>query len=593
MGNSKIKEHIINANNSRLKIISLIALGFSAFALVTDFLIHGVWQDEHLHLFKILDIVFAIISISAVSFFFLLKNKSITLQNAGIILFPFLFIIWSAIITGIGFSMLGFSTLLVVVFLTAFSLYLNLIVSIVYFVSSGLSLMITIYLMGDIKDNYVSIIFILIPIIVISVIISAKNYKSKKNDILNQGKMVELNQKLNDSVDNLEEEVEKRTKEIMESLKKAEESDRLKSAFLSNMSHEVRTPMNGILGYTQLLKEPNLTIEEQQDFIRVIEKSGERMLNTLNDIMDFSKIESGNAKVEIKETNINEQIDFITKFFKPEVESKGLKFSFKTSLPTREAIIKTDNEKVNGILINLVKNAIKFTNEGSIEIGYEKKGEYLEFYVKDTGVGIPKKNMEIIFERFRQGSESFRRNYEGSGLGLSIAKSYVEMLGGKIWVESEEGKGSTFYFIISCNNELDIISTKYAVSTVEIEVQKKNMKILVVEDDETSYKYFGALLQKNIYDVLYAKTGVDAISACHDNPDIDLILMDIRMPVMDGYEATRQIRQFNKDVIIIAQTAYVLSDDREKAIEAGCNDYISKPVKKTLLYEIIKKHCNI
>jgi len=593
MGNSKIKEHIINANNSRLKIISLIALGFSAFALVTDFLIHGVWQDEHLHLFKILDIVFAIISISAVSFFFLLKNKSITLQNAGIILFPFLFIIWSAIITGIGFSMLGFSTLLVVVFLTAFSLYLNLIVSIVYFVSSGLSLMITIYLMGDIKDNYVSIIFILIPIIVISVIISAKNYKSKKNDILNQGKMVELNQKLNDSVDNLEEEVEKRTKEIMESLKKAEESDRLKSAFLSNMSHEVRTPMNGILGYTQLLKEPNLTIEEQQDFIRVIEKSGERMLNTLNDIMDFSKIESGNAKVEIKETNINEQIDFITKFFKPEVESKGLKFSFKTSLPTREAIIKTDNEKVNGILINLVKNAIKFTNEGSIEIGYEKKGEYLEFYVKDTGVGIPKKNMEIIFERFRQGSESFRRNYEGSGLGLSIAKSYVEMLGGKIWVESEEGKGSTFYFIISCNNELDIISTKYAVSTVEIEVQKKNMKILVVEDDETSYKYFGALLQKNIYDVLYARTGVDAISACRNNPDIDLILMDIRMPVMDGYEATRQIRQFNKDVIIIAQTAYVLSDDREKAIEAGCNDYISKPVKKTLLYEIIKKHCNI
>ena len=380
--------------------------------------------------------------------------------------------------------------------------------------------------------------------------------------------------------------------QLKEAKEKAEESDRLKSAFLANMSHEIRTPMNGILGFTQLLKEPNLTHEEQQDFIRVIEKSGERMLNTLNDIVDFSKIESGITKVDIKETNINKQIEFIYKFFKPEVESKGITFSVKNNQPTKEAIINTDNEKVYGILTNLVKNAIKFTDEGSIEIGYEKKGEYLEFYVKDTGVGIPKKNMGIIFERFRIGSESLDRLYEGSGLGLSISKSYVEMLGGRIWVESEEGKGSTFYFTIPCNNEFDAIAIKNAVSTEDIGVQMKNLKILVVEDDETSYKYFGALLQKNIYDVLYAKTGLEAVSACHNNPDIDLILMDIRMPVMDGYEATHQIREFNKEVIIIAQTAYVLSDDRGKSIEAGCNDYISKPINKTLLYELIKKYCN-
>jgi hypothetical protein len=207
MGNSKIKELIINANNSRLKIISLIALSFSAFALGTDFLIQGVWQDEYLHFFKILDIVFAIISISSVSFFFLLKNKSIPLQNIGVISFPFLFIIWSAIITGIAYSTLGFSTFLVVVFLTAFSLYINLAVSIIYFVSSGFALVITLYLMGDIKENFLSILFLLIPIIVISVIISARNYKYKKNDLLNQEKMVEMNQKLNDSIENLEEEV--------------------------------------------------------------------------------------------------------------------------------------------------------------------------------------------------------------------------------------------------------------------------------------------------------------------------------------------------------------------------------------------------
>ena len=243
----------------------------------------------------------------------------------------------------------------------------------------------------------------------------------------------------------------KKETELIIAKEKAEESDRLKSAFLTNMSHEIRTPMNGILGFAELLKEPNLSSDDQQDFIQTIQISGARMLNTINNIVDISKIESGLIKIDIKETNINEKIEFTYKFFKPEVEIKGLTVFFKNGLQSKEAIIKTDNEKVYGILTNLVKNAIKFTYEGSIEFGYEKKGEYLEFFVKDTGIGIPKNQMELIFERFRQGSESHNRGYEGSGLGLSISKSYVEMLGGKIWVESEEGKGSTFYFTIPYN----------------------------------------------------------------------------------------------------------------------------------------------
>jgi PAS domain S-box-containing protein len=247
-------------------------------------------------------------------------------------------------------------------------------------------------------------------------------------------------------------EKEKRAIELIKAKEKAEESDRLKSAFLTNMSHEIRTPMNGILGFTELLKEPNLSSDDQQDFIQTIQISGARMLNTINSIVDISKIESGLMKVDIKETNINEKIEFTYKFFKPEVEIKGLQFLFKNSLPAKEAIIKTDNEKVYGMLTNLIRNAIKFTYEGSIEFGYEKKGEYLEFFVKDTGIGIPQNQHKIIFERFRQGSESNDRGYEGSGLGLSIAKSYVEMLGGEIWVESEEGKGSTFYFTIPYNS---------------------------------------------------------------------------------------------------------------------------------------------
>jgi len=389
------------------------------------------------------------------------------------------------------------------------------------------------------------------------------------------------------------EEKEKQATELTIAKEKAEESDRLKSAFLTNMSHEIRTPMNGILGFTELLKEPNLSSDDQQDYIQTIQISGARMLNTINSIVDISKIESGLMKVDIKGTNINEKMEFTYKFFKPEVEIKGLQFLFKSSLPAKDAIIKTDNEKVYGILTNLVKNAIKFTYEGSIEFGYEKKGKYLEFFVKDTGAGIPQNQQQIIFERFRQGSESHNRGYEGSGLGLSIAKSYVEMLGGEIWVESEEGKGSTFYFTIPYNAvsvEKGVIID--AAFEKEKEAKIKNLKVLIVEDDETSYSLLTKMLQKISKEVLHAITGVEAVEACRNNTDLDLVLMDIRMPKMDGNEATRQVRQFNKDVIIIAQTAYAFSGDKEMAIESGCNDYITKPINKTLLHELIKKHCN-
>jgi CheY-like chemotaxis protein len=341
------------------------------------------------------------------------------------------------------------------------------------------------------------------------------------------------------------------------------------------------------------LKEPNLTIDEQMDFIQIIQISGARMLNTINNIVDISKIESGQMNIDIKKSNINEKMEFTYKFFKPEVESKGLQLLLRNSLPSTESIIKTDNEKVYAVLTNLVKNAIKFTFEGFIEFGYEKKGNYLEFFVKDTGIGIPENQKELIFERFRQGNESLEREYEGSGLGLSISKSYVEMLDGKIWLVSEEGKGSTFYFTIPYNVVAEEKSTiENAVIENANEVQINNLKILIVEDDEVSYSLLSRILQNISKEVLHEITGIKAIEACRNNPDLDLVLMDIRMPNMDGNEATRQIRQFNKDVIIIAQTAYAFSGDCEKAIEAGCNDYISKPIDKTILYELIKKHVN-
>ena len=382
-------------------------------------------------------------------------------------------------------------------------------------------------------------------------------------------------------------ELKKLTIDLIVAKEHAEQSDRLKSAFLANMSHEIRTPMNGILGFAELLKEPNLTGEEQQEFIEIIEKSGARMLNIINDIVDISTIQSGLMKVNIQDSNINEQIGYIYTFFKPEIEGKGMQFSYKNSLVSGESNIKTDSEKLYAILTNLVKNAIKYSEKGSIELGYIKRDETLEFYVKDTGIGIPKDRQLAIFERFIQADIGNRRAYQGAGLGLSIAKAYVEMLGGKIWVESEEGIGSTFYFTLPYNVE----SEENKVVPVQNEKnQIKDLKILIVEDDETSEKLISITVKKFSKEVIKARTGNEVIKICRTNPDIDLILMDIQMLDLNGYEATRQIRQFNKDVVIIAQTAFGLSGDREKAIEAGCNDYIAKPINKDELLSLIQKY---
>ena len=383
--------------------------------------------------------------------------------------------------------------------------------------------------------------------------------------------------------------------ELLITKEKAEESDRLKSAFLANMSHEIRTPMNGILGFSELLKKPNLTGEEQQKYISIIEKSGKRMLNIINNIIDISKIEAGLMKLDMNESNINEMIEYVYTFFKPEAVAKKIKLAYKTPLPLKKATIKTDHEKVYAILTNLLKNAIKYTEKGEIELGYnivETKGRafFLRFYIKDAGIGIKKDRQDAIFERFIQADIQDKMARQGAGLGLAISQAYVDMLGGKIWVESEEGKGSTFYFTLPYQAEPAPETICQQGDPLEQCNAIRKLKILMVEDDEVSEMLLDETVNIFSKEILKARTGIEAVKACRNNPDIDLILMDIQMPEMGGFEATKQIREFNKEVVIIAQTAYGLTGDREKSIESGCNDYIAKPIQKTELLALIHKY---
>jgi CheY-like chemotaxis protein len=364
--------------------------------------------------------------------------------------------------------------------------------------------------------------------------------------------------------------------------------------------------MNGILGFAELLKQPDLTGEQQQKYLRIIEKSGLRMLNIINDIVDISKIESGQMEMNLSKVNINKQIDYLYNFFKPEAESKGLQLTVENWITNENAEVETDQEKLFAIISNLIKNAIKYTPAGSVTFGCklnlnranilnsdspESKHYEIEFSVKDTGIGIPAGRHAAIFERFVQADIADIQAYQGAGLGLSIAKAFVEMLGGYLWLESEPGQGSTFYFKIPYKTiTSSTILTAETEKKAEIPEITKKLKILIVEDDETSVMLLHVLVRRFSREIITVKTGLEAIEKMQNEPEIDLILMDIKLAGPDGLETTRKIRLFNDKVIIIAQTSFALIGDREKAISAGCNDYISKPINKSQLFHMVNKH---
>ncbi len=382
--------------------------------------------------------------------------------------------------------------------------------------------------------------------------------------------------------------IEKRKadEELIIAKEKAEESDNLKTAFLQNMSHEIRTPLNSILGFSQLLNDKNITIEEVKTYSGFIQSGGKRLLKLIDDVIDISKIEAGKVSPDYSPVNIPGLVNEVMNQFILTAKSHNNELKHTNLSGKDELLIMSDSQKLHQVLTNLINNALKFTRNGRIEVKYEIFNNELAFSIKDTGQGIHKEHIDKIFERFYQADMSLSRGFEGTGLGLAICKGLVEVMSGRIFVESKIGKGTTFYFSIPYKP----VAGKNEEKNTGNVIPMSGKIILIAEDDDSSYKFIEMLLKKENINVLRAVNGIEALEICKSRNDISLILMDIKMPEMNGIDATREIKKLYPGLPIIAQTAYAFSSDKELVMEAGCDDYLTKPIQKTELFQCINKY---
>jgi hypothetical protein len=378
--------------------------------------------------------------------------------------------------------------------------------------------------------------------------------------------------------------------ELVIAKEKAEESDRLKSAFLANLSHEIRTPMNAILGFTELLRTHDLMASERESYINVVHKSGYHLLSIINDIIEMSRIEAGYTELNSNLVSLNDLFDELLQSLVitiPAVKPIQLKFN----KPEKNLTIVVDEVKLRQILINLISNAIKYTEAGSVVFGFQTEGiGMLRFWVEDTGIGIDKKHHKLIFNRFRQVDEELKFARGGFGLGLAISKAYVEMMGGVLDIVSSPGKGSRFSFTIPfVEAEPVVLIGKKSVRSSKPKSGTRDY-LLLVEDDDLNFQYFDEIFKNEKYRYIHAVNGLEAVQICEKNPEIKLVLMDIKMPVMNGFDALKLIRQIRPDLPVIAQTAYALAGDKERILQAGFDDYITKPIQKDELLHLLEKY---
>ena len=412
-------------------------------------------------------------------------------------------------------------------------------------------------------------------------------FKSKANikllEEINHRKMAES--KLQEHQLHLENMVDERTRELQIAKEKAEESDKLKTAFLTNMSHEIRTPMNAIVGFSYLLTDPESTDEAKNEYIKIIRSNGEVLMNLINDILDISMIESGQLKTKLKPVSIPELFDEIKLYYEQEKEKfkkQHIEIIQDLDKDIDSLVVSTDKTRLRQILSNLISNSLKFTEQGNITYGFRlSDAEEILFYVRDTGIGIDADKHKMIFERFSKfGNINESKLYSGTGLGLAICNELVTMLGGKIWLDSLPGKGSTFYFTLPYKPS-QMGEQKHRKIDVSFSNRKLEGKtILIAEDVVSNYQLISAFLASSNMKIYWAQNGIEAVDIFTNNRSIDIILMDIQMPIMDGLKALERIRRIDKKIPVIVNTAFYLTDEMEKSYAAGCSDYMTKPIKK-------------
>ncbi len=379
--------------------------------------------------------------------------------------------------------------------------------------------------------------------------------------------------------------------ELIQAKERADESDRLKSSFLSNMSHEIRTPMNSIIGFAELLGHPNLTNDKRNSYTSIIIDSSKQLLNLVTDIMDISRIETGDVKIVNEETIINDLIMNLFSEFNAKAREKNLTLLPYKELTDKDSTVLTDKIRLHQIISNLLSNALKFTPDGYIKFGYNLVDNQLAFYVADTGIGIDEPFQKRIFERFMQADNNLTRKYGGTGLGLAICKKLVELLGGSISVESTPQKGATFRFTIPYEplyNKSGIISLQNKETTVPL-----SHYILIAEDEEINYLFMDEILSSMNLKTIHAKDGREAVELCKQNENIELVFMDIKMPVMNGFDATKHIKVYRPELPVIAQTAYTSPEDQHKAQSVGCDDFVGKPIDRETLINLLHKYLNL
>jgi len=365
---------------------------------------------------------------------------------------------------------------------------------------------------------------------------------------------------------------------------KAEAADRLKTAFINNISHEIRTPLNGILGFGSFLSQNNISDNERETYRQLLEKSSERLLNTITDYVDISLITTGNMTVYKSVFALSEVTDELYETYKKRMSEKGLDFQINVTDENRSVQLDSDPGLLKKVIGHLIDNAIKFTSKGYVKIGYILKNGVVEFSIEDSGRGIAPEMKDQVFNIFTQAESHLTRGYEGSGLGLSICKGIIKLLGGEIKLETSKSGGLIVIFTLPAAKQL----TDNKIVLPETNSKNNGLCVLIVEDDKVN-SYFVELVLKTVgIDFVTVENGRDAVEQCRSNNDIGLVLMDLKMPVMDGLEATRQIKKFKPKLPVIAVTGYALKGDREIAIKAGCDDYLTKPVKKDTLIDKIR-----